>query len=72
MEQFLRGQDREVEELRAQLRTLKADLSAASKQRTVGEVQLAQIRENYTKNLEQLSTRVRCFCSMIFCHASAR
>lgn len=59
VEEFLRDQDRQMHELKAQLHELKLELGAATKRRTVGDVQLTQMRDQYYKNIEQLSNRVR-------------
>ena len=58
MEEFLREQDRQVAELRARVADLKAELAAATKRRTVGEVQVSQLRDKYYQGLEQLGNKV--------------
>jgi septal ring factor EnvC (AmiA/AmiB activator) len=58
VEEFLRAQDKEMQEAKAQVHELQLELSAATKRRTVGELQISQLRDQYNQNVELLSTRV--------------
>lgn len=58
VEEFLREQDRQVQELKGHVHELKGELAAATKRRTMGELQVSQLRDQYYQNLEKVSHQV--------------
>lgn len=59
VEAFLSERDREMQELKAQVAEAQRELGAAQRRRTVGDLQLGQLRDEYTQNVQQLASRVR-------------
>jgi septal ring factor EnvC (AmiA/AmiB activator) len=67
VEEFLRAQDKQMQEAKDQVHELQEELSAATKRRTVGDLQISQLRDQYNKNIELLSSRVSACLSTKHC-----
>ena len=65
VEELLRGQARQAEELRAQLADARGEVAAAAQRRTLTDVQLGQMRDTYYQNVEQLTSRARYLWSLL-------